>query len=86
MAETLKPFRDLYALLDVSFGASTIDINRAFRKASLRYHPDKLSEEQKAVGEANFIDLCFARDTLIDEAKRLRYDAQWQLSQKDKRK
>jgi len=49
--------KDLYAVLGVTSAASESEIKSAYRKAALRFHPDKQaskSEEEKKVAEANF--------------------------------
>lgn len=35
---------DLYQLLQISYDASEAEIRRAYRKTSIKYHPDKTQE------------------------------------------
>ena len=50
-------FKDYYAILEISFPSDEKEIKAAYRKQSLRWHPDRNSdrnteEEMKAVNEA----------------------------------
>lgn len=74
----MAPFEDLYALLGVSFGTPSAEINKAFRRVSLKCHPDKLPAAEKAAGEIRFKQLSAARDTLTDPQARKTYDSRWQ--------
>lgn len=78
-------FQDLYALLGVTFAATTDQISKAFRRISLSCHPDKLvslPQAEKAAGEAKFKKFSAARDVLTDEASRSRYNVKWRAHQK----
>lgn len=65
---------DLYEILEVESSASTSEIKRAYRKLALRYHPDKVSEEERQEAETKFKEISHAYETLIDDDKRLNYD------------
>ncbi len=59
---------DYYELLEVSSTARTAVIEAAYKKLSLEYHPDRGGDTAKMQV------LNDARETLLDEAKRRRYD------------
>jgi len=61
--------RDFYAILELPNKASQRQIKRAFRKLSLKYHPDKCED----CGE-QFVDVNAAYECLSDEEKRQAYD------------
>lgn len=61
--------RDYYEILGVSKSASADEIKKAFRKAALKYHPDKDGGDESKFKEANE-----AYEVLRDEQKRQRYD------------
>lgn len=61
--------RDYYEVLGVSKDASPDEIKKAFRKAALKYHPDKDGGD-----EAKFKEVNEAYEVLKDSAKRQRYD------------
>jgi len=63
---------DFYELLGVSFDANEAAIKKAYRKASIRYHPDKNPDNKDAADR--FIYLGWARDILIDETLKGEYD------------
>ncbi|KAF3053957.1 hypothetical protein E8E11_011970 [Didymella keratinophila] len=63
---------DYYALLAVPFDAEESVIKRAYRKASIRYHPDKNPDNKDAADR--FIALGWARDILIDPKLKGEYD------------
>ena len=62
---------DYYKILGVSRSASSADIKRAYRKLSLKYHPDKNPSEDAA---AKFAEIASAYSVLSDEDKRKTYD------------
>ena len=77
------PSIDAYDLLDVSLDASEDDIKKAYRKLSLKLHPDK--QRQRSSGEEqlssssqkpynSFTDLKDAYDILSDPDRKKLYD------------
>ncbi|KAL2479418.1 DnaJ protein ERDJ3A [Abeliophyllum distichum] len=67
--ESKKP--DLYKVLGVDRNASQREIQKAFHKLSLQYHPDK--NKNKGAQE-KFAEINNAYDILSDEKKRKNYD------------
>jgi len=65
---------DYYKVLEINRDATTQDINRAFRKLSLKYHPDKNPGDQEAA--QRFLDINKAHEILSDPEKRRIYDLQ----------
>ena len=61
--------RDYYEVLGISKDASADEIKKAFRKAALKYHPDKDGGDEAKFKEANE-----AYEVLKDQQKRQRYD------------
>ena len=59
---------DYYKLLDIDSGAEKEEIRRAFRRLAKKFHPD-ISHNQR-----DFIKILDAYETLIDDAKRRRYN------------
>lgn len=62
---------DLYALLNVDATTPKEDIHRAWRRAGLKYHPDKAGANYDAAKYESFER---ARDVLVDPAAREAYD------------
>jgi len=62
--------RDFYKILGVDKHASTRQIKKAFRKLSLKYHPDKCEDCQE-----KFTDVNAAYECLSDDTKREAYDS-----------
>lgn len=65
--------RDYYAILGIGRGASQDDIRKAYRKAALRWHPDK-NQERKEEAEEKFKEIAEAYDVLSDPGKKSIYD------------
>lgn len=61
--------RDYYEILGVSKSASADEIKKAYRKAAVKYHPDKEGGD-----EAKFKEASEAYEVLKDQQKRQRYD------------
>lgn len=62
---------DLYKILGVEKNASQRDIQKAFHKLSLKYHPDKNKSKN---AQAKFSEINNAYEILSDEEKRKNYD------------
>ncbi|MDR2639533.1 MAG: molecular chaperone DnaJ [Helicobacteraceae bacterium] len=63
---------DYYAVLEIDRNATAEEIKRAFRKAAIKYHPDKNRNNPEA--EAKFKQINEAYQVLSDENKRALYD------------
>merc|ERR1719336_1988702 len=63
---------DVYELLGVSEDAGEKDINGAFRKGSLKCHPDRHPDDPEAAEK--FDRLTRAKELLLDAARRAAYD------------
>lgn len=61
--------RDYYEILGVSKDASADELKKAYRKAAVKYHPDKDGGDETKFKEVNE-----AYDVLKDSSKRQRYD------------
>ena len=62
---------DYYKILEVAKNAKQAEIKKAYRKLSLKYHPDKNNAPDAA---AKFAEVSAAYDTLSDDDKRRIYD------------
>jgi DnaJ family protein C protein 7 len=68
--------KDYYKILDVSKDAETDAIKKAYKKAALKWHPDRFTdEEEKKQAEEKFKEIGEAHDVLTDSTKRQRYDS-----------
>ena len=65
---------DPYVILGVEQNADERDVKRAFKRLSLQYHPDKVSETNKEEAEKKFVDISKAYKVLTDEEARKLYD------------
>jgi curved DNA-binding protein CbpA len=63
--------KDYYKILSVSKKATAAEIKKAYRKLSLKYHPDKNSSPDAA---GKFAEIAAAYDVLSDKEKRQIYD------------
>lgn len=68
----MMPERDFYQVLGVSRGASKDEIKRAYRKAALKYHPDRNPDNAEA--EERFKEAAEAYSVLGEDEKRSNYD------------
>ncbi len=58
---------DHYQRLKVASDAAPEKIERAYRKVSMRLHPDKVREENKAIATKLFLKLCTAKSVLCSD-------------------
>ena len=64
--------KDLYAILEIDKAASSDDIKKAYRKMSLKWHPDRNGGSAEAT--TRFQEITMAYESLGDDEKRRRYD------------
>lgn len=64
--------RDYYEVLGVEKNANADEIKKAYRKAAIKYHPDKNPGDKEA--EEKFKEAAEAYDVLSNPEKRARYD------------
>lgn len=64
--------RDFYEILGVDKGADNTVIKKAYRKAAIKFHPDKNPDNKEA--EEKFKEAAEAYEILSDENKRAKYD------------
>ncbi|KAL7539011.1 hypothetical protein ACHAXR_008955 [Thalassiosira sp. AJA248-18] len=65
---------NLYTTLGIPKSASQSEIKKAYRKAALKHHPDKVPESERASAEHKFKEIGKAYEWLSDEKKRGLYD------------
>lgn len=68
----MSPKRDYYEVLGVERGANPAEIKAAYRKAAVKFHPDRNPGDKQA--EEAFKDAAEAYAVLSDADKRARYD------------
>ena len=66
--------RDYYEILGIHKGASVDEVKRAYRQLALKFHPDRVSADQKKEAEEKFKELSEAYAVLSDPKKRAVYD------------
>ena len=69
--------RDYYEVLGLQKGASADDIKGAYRKAALKWHPDRWvsgTDAEKKTAEERFKEASEAYSVLSDPDKRAKYD------------
>jgi len=64
--------RDYYEVLGVNRDATPEALKKAFRKAAMKYHPDRNPNDKEA--EAKFKEMAEAYEVLSDPQQRARYD------------
>jgi DnaJ family protein C protein 17 len=80
---------DPYLILELEITATEKDIQRAYRKRSLLYHPDKnhgKSEAELVVLAKKFAELGLAQGILNDPAKRTYVDTRLETDRRRKEK
>jgi len=73
--------KDYYYFLGISHDASEEDIKKAYRKLSLKYHPDKNDNDDFFADR--FREILEAYETLSDKSKRYTYDQNLENHQKN---
>ena len=67
--------RDFYKILGVKKDASEAQLKKAYKKAALKYHPDRVQDEsKKEEAQKKFMDVSAAYETLSDPEKKRIYD------------
>lgn len=78
--------KDYYSILGVNRNASESEIKSAFRKLSLKYHPDRQvgkSESEKKEAENKFKEIAEAYSVLSDKDKKKQYDTYGSVNSQD---
>eukprot|EP00929_Paragymnodinium_shiwhaense_P036815 TRINITY_DN19697_c0_g1_i1.p1 TRINITY_DN19697_c0_g1~~TRINITY_DN19697_c0_g1_i1.p1 ORF type:complete len:311 (+),score=51.09 TRINITY_DN19697_c0_g1_i1:182-1114(+) len=68
---------DPYELLGLRRSGGELDaatLKKAYRQSALRWHPDKVPEDQRAEAEQKFIAIAWAYEVLSDPARRREFD------------
>lgn len=66
--------KNYYKILNVPRTASAKEIKKAYRSLALRWHPDKVTEDDKEKAEKMFHDIGEAYEVLSDDELRSKYD------------
>jgi len=70
----IDPDKDLYATLEISKTATQKDVTKAYKKLSLKHHPDKNPKSKYRECNTKFKELGHAYRILSDPTKRNQYD------------
>jgi translocation protein SEC63 len=65
---------DPFEILGISEGESKSKIKKAFRALSLKFHPDKVLNDEKEEAEKKFVDISKAYKILTDEEAKKKFD------------
>ena len=65
---------DPFEILSISTLSSDAQIRKAFKRLSLKYHPDKATPEKKAAHEKKFLEITRAYRALTDEVARKNWE------------
>ena len=71
---TAAATNSLYQTLNIPRTATQSEIKKAYRKAALQHHPDKVPEGERTKAEHKFKEISKAYEWLSDEGKRKLYD------------
>ena len=66
---------DHYTVLGVRCDATDAEISSAYKKAALRWHPDRVAPDDRKVAHKKFVQISAAYECLSDPTKRSAYDA-----------
>lgn len=66
--------KNYYKILGVQRNANAKEIKKAYREKALRWHPDKVKDDEKEEAEKKFQDIGEAYEVLSDEELRAKYD------------
>ncbi|GAW79193.1 DnaJ domain containing protein [Plasmodium gonderi] len=73
--DAFENLEDYYAILGVNRDATNLEIKKAYKKLTMKWHPDRhVDPEDKKIAEENFKIVLEAYDVLSDEYKREIYD------------
>lgn len=67
--------KNYYHILGIDSNTSPKDINKAFKKLALKWHPDRHSEFQKAFAHKKFVEIVEAYEVLGNPTRKRKYDA-----------
>ncbi|KAK2061474.1 DnaJ domain-containing protein [Colletotrichum caudatum] len=74
LADGEPPVIDPYEVLGLEREATVDQVKSAYRKAALKNHPDKVSDDRRDEAKEKFQSIAFAYAILSDPARRKRYD------------
>ncbi|EME85460.1 uncharacterized protein MYCFIDRAFT_213875 [Pseudocercospora fijiensis CIRAD86] len=70
--EALNSSHDFYDLLGIAPSSQESEIRRAYRKTALKYHPDKVGDDQAALDKFHLLSIAY--EVLSDQDVRQLYD------------